>query len=99
MAAPPPDLPAPGASASADAGFATDPSAASICGFKFPPRLRFSFGFVLPPISFPPPIPFPHLMFALNCDANNPLDVSVDVPYGGGRASNNDPDPDLDEAA
>jgi hypothetical protein len=98
---PPPAGPPPAApGASVDAGLADSPTAASLCGFKFPPEIFFKFGFKLPSINFPPPLPIPHIQLALNCDLNNPLSVDAGLSYGGGRSSNADPNPDdLEQAA
>jgi hypothetical protein len=94
---PPPDLPAP-TPPTVGGSFSTPKlPAIALCGFKFPPSLFFIFGFKLPSIAFPPKIPLPYLHLALNCNLSNPIDVSAGVAYGGGRASNNNPDPDLDE--
>lgn len=99
MSAPPPDAPPPevdaaGGLVSVDGGLAEDPSAASLCGFRFPPFPYFKFGFNLPPIAFPPKLPFLKIALGINCDLNNPLSVSASVAWGGGRTSNADPDPD-----
>jgi hypothetical protein len=70
------------------------PSAASLCGFQFPPTLFFKFGFTLPPL---PQLPIPHLSLGLNCNLSNPLSVNAGLTYGGGRTSNAPPDPDMQE--
>lgn len=65
---------------SADVGFdAPALDSASLCGFKFPPIFKFSFGFVFPGISFDFALPIPYI--ALTCDLNNP----VSAGFGGGR--------------
>ncbi len=103
-AGPDPSLPVPAAppgfGPSVGAGVTTPPTAAQLCGFKFPPTVFFKFGFVLPPLpfQFPPPLPKVHVGLALNCDLSNPLSVSAGVSFGGGRASNAPADPDLDDS-
>jgi hypothetical protein len=56
----------------------------------------FSFGFKLPPIKFPPEIPFPFFGFTLSCDASKPIDISAGFGNGGGRVAKFDTDPDKD---
>lgn len=100
MGSPPPiDAPPPGpaVSANADAGFADDPSAATLCGFTFPPFPFFKFGFSLAGLKFPPALPIPKIGLAINCDLNNPLSVTAGVAWGGGRNPNGYPDPDAVE--
>jgi hypothetical protein len=95
MGSPPPtDGPAPTLGVSA--GFAPGPPAAILCGYALP-TLRFKIGFKLPkfPFSFPPKIPLPFLSLGLNCDLNNPINISAGLKPGGGRASNGLPDPDV----
>ena len=84
-----------GASASLD--FPPSPQA-SICGFTLG-LPRFSFGFLLPAIKFPPDIPFPFLGFRLTCDLSKPIDITagLNLPFGGGRTPNNDPLPYKDD--
>jgi hypothetical protein len=96
MGSPPPqDFDPPSATAGLD--FPPSPKA-SLCGFALG-LPRFTFGFKLPSIKFPPPIPLPFIAFKLSCDPKNPIDVTAGLalPFGGGRTPNNDPDPDLDE--
>lgn len=71
-----------------------DPApSASVCGVGFAlPSL--SLGFVLPPIPTLPTIVLPVPTFALSCSPGSPVDVTGDTPPGGGRAENQDPDPD-----
>jgi hypothetical protein len=78
----------PGASASFN-----DPSVnASVCNFQF--KLpSFAFGFVLPPIPFPPTLPFPKFGFELSCRLPNPINVSAGLEFGGGRIACFDVDP------
>lgn len=66
---------------SADIGFGAPAlDAVSICGFKFPPKFNFKFGFSLPALPpFPPQIPFPWIV--LNCDLSKPISLG----WGGGR--------------
>jgi hypothetical protein len=92
---PPPDFPDPSEQdiVDADASFAPGPDAASICGFKFPPKLNFKFGLNLKLPKLPLPISF-DFNFGLRCDFNNPFDVSAGVTAGGGRKALIDPDPD-----
>jgi len=99
-APPGPPPAAPGASITVGMSTPTLPAIA-ICGllFKFPPAIFFSFGFTLPTIPFPPKIPLPYISLSLNCNLSNPLNVSAGLSYGGGRQSNADPDPDMQEAA
>lgn len=93
--APPPDNPPPGP---VNAGFAPGPPVGSLCGFTIP-TIRFKLGFNLPSgaFAFPPKLPIPKLPLGINCAQNNPADVSSGQPFGGGRTSNADPDPDLQE--
>lgn len=81
----------------ADAGFATGPTAFDICGFKFPPLFRFSFGFKLPSLNLPLPIKF-SFSLGINCSLDNPFDVSAGVTYGGGRKASGPRDPDDKDA-
>lgn len=83
-----------------DAGFDAGPPAASLCGFAIPTiRFKFGFNFNLPGFSFPPKLPIPYLSLGLNCDLNNPLDLSAGLKPGGGRTSNAPPSPDMNENA
>lgn len=70
---------------------------ASPCGFALG-LPRFKVGVRLPGFSFPPTFRV-FLAFKLVCKLPNPIDVTagVDTPFGGGRVSNADPDPDLNE--
>ncbi len=99
--APPPDGPPPAQQQqiAADASFQAGPPVAQLCGFKLP-SLQFSFGFTLPPINFPPKLPSLQAAIGLNCDTDNPLDISAGLDWGGGRVGTQDPDPDdlLDQA-
>ncbi len=67
---------------------------ASVCGFSIG-LPRFSFGFLLPTIPFPPSIPLPFFGFRLTCDPSKPIDVTagLNLPFGGGRTPNGDPSP------
>lgn len=78
---------------SADASFNAPSLNASLCNFqlKLP---SFSFGFVLPPLPFPPNIPFPKFGFALSCNPADPINVSAGIAYGGGKIPCLDADPD-----
>jgi hypothetical protein len=69
------------------AGFDPGPAAESLCKFQLP-FLRFSFGFLIPPINFPPPLPIPFLSLGLSCNVNNPLNLSAGLKPGGGRTAN-----------
>lgn len=95
---PPPDAPLPSAQAgiSASASFEPAPDGIALCGFKLP-SLGFSFAFSLPPF---PPFPFPptfSYFVGLNCDLSNPF--TAKFGFGGGRASQVDPDSDPDATA
>jgi hypothetical protein len=79
------------------AGFEPGPPLASICGFTIPSFL-FKISFNLPGLAFPPPLPTFRLSLGLNCDLNNPFDVSAGLAYGGGRVATQDPNPDDDLA-
>lgn len=85
------------ADASASASFTAPKVNASPCNFSLT-LPKFTFGFVLPAFSFPPPIPFPRLRLKLSCDLSNPVDISADFGPGGGRKSNADPSPDADDS-
>lgn len=84
--------------ASASVSFPPSPKA-SICGFSLG-LPRFSISFFLPAIAFPPKIPLPFISFKLSCDPKNPIDVTagLSLPFGGGRVSNAEPDPDTNDA-
>lgn len=70
---------------------------ASPCSFSF--KLpSFTFGFTLPDIPFPPPLPIPRLKLVLSCDLKNPIDVSAGLEFGGGRVSNAPTSPDDDDS-
>jgi len=79
----------------ADAGFKPSPSGTTLCGFGLP---TFFVSIRLPPFQFPP-FDFPpnlNLSLSLNCDLAHPL--TAETPFGGGRKSTQDPDPDqIDE--
>ena len=110
---PPPNFPSPGpapeapagisGSVSASATFGAPTTKATICGFSFPipPILTLTFGIelsiTLP--NFPPAFPLPWIKLVLSCDPNDPIDISGGIGFGGGRASNAEPDPDLMENA
>lgn len=81
------------------AGLPDSPGALSLCGFTFPPPIFFQFGFQLPTINFPPPLPSIFLALSINCSLTNPLNLSGGLKYGGGRDSNAPPDPDQLEQA
>jgi hypothetical protein len=101
MGSPPPlDAPSPDVqdAAGVDAGFSKGPPAAELCGFALP-SLNFHFGFRLPGLGFPPPLPSPFLALGLSCDANNPIDISGGVKWGGGRVGQADPRDPEEEAA
>lgn len=95
---PPPDGPPPEEQAAIDASasFEAGPPVTSLCGLEIP-SFSFSFGLLLSGISFPPPIPKIKISLGISCDANNPIDVTAGVEYGGGRVATFDPDPDLAE--
>jgi hypothetical protein len=93
--APPPNLPPP----EPTPGFAAPTeTASSLCAFKLPliPNFLPSFSFPLSGL-LPTLPPLPKLPLSINCAQNNPQDVSSGLPYGGGRTSNADPSPDLNE--
>lgn len=75
----------------ADAGFESGPDAIDLCGFKFPPLFKFSFGLNLPSIQLPT-FNF-NLAIGLSC-STNPFDMSAGVKYGGGRVGSGPKDPD-----
>lgn len=96
--APPVDAPSPSlqAGATADVSFAPAPAGPSLCGFKLP-GFAWNFGFKVPAF---PPFPFPptfNYFIGLNCDLSNP--ISAKFGFGGGRASQQDPDSDPDATA
>lgn len=94
---PPPDLPPPDTTTHTLA--TPGPPVSALCGFVLPTLPNFLPGFSLPldALSFPPPLPLPKLPLSIDCSQNNPQDVSSGLEYGGGRMSNADPSPDLDE--
>jgi hypothetical protein len=71
---------------------------ASLCGFAIPSFL-FILKFLLPPLPFPLPLPTFNFSIGLNCDLNNPINVSAGLTWGGGRKPSYDRDPDEAEAA
>lgn len=88
MAEPPVDLPPPSAqdSATASASFEPSPTGSTLCGFGIP-----GFAFSLDLIGFEFDLDFPPQLnfgIALNCSLSDPFEVE----FGGGRASNYDPD-------
>jgi hypothetical protein len=95
MGSPPPKDFAPSAGASLD--FPPSPTATP-CGFKIG-LPRFAFGFRLPPLPLIPQLPNVFIALVLSCDPRNPVDIvaGANLPFGGGRTPNTDPDPDLDE--
>lgn len=100
MGSPPPvDEPAPQPASADPFGSASGPPVSSLCAFAVPKLPNFSPGFSLPTgaLAFPPALPLPKLPFGIDCSQNNPQDVSSGLAYGGGRESNADPSPDLDE--
>lgn len=57
-----------------------------------------TFNLVLPAIPFPPSfLPVFNLSFTLSCSLDNPIDVSGELAFGGGRIPCFDPDPDDEE--
>jgi|SRR6267378_2667040 len=96
MGSPPPENFSP-PSANAAIDFPPSPTA-SPCGFQIGIP-RFAFGFKLPVFGFPPSIPRPFIAFALSCKLPNPVDITAgaNLPFGGGRTPNTEPDPDLNE--
>lgn len=97
--APPVDAPAPSVQdqAAVNVSFDPSPSGPTLCGFALP-SLSWSVRF--PGIPKFPPFPFPptfNFFVGLNCDLSNPLSASFG--FGGGRASQADPDQDPDATA
>jgi hypothetical protein len=83
------------------AGFPPGPPAGTLpCGLSLAlPKFAFIFGFVLPPLSFPPKLPVLPFSLQLTCNLSAPIQISSKpLPNGGGRVSNADPDPDLFES-
>lgn len=72
---------------------------ATCCGFSLNLSFGFSIDFQLPSFDFTALLQLliPYLGFSLNCDPTGPINLVVGVPYGGGRVSNAEPDPDDDE--
>lgn len=81
--------------ASDEGSFADSPTAQALCKFALP-SLNWAINFKLPNIAFPPDfslyIPFPAI--GINCSLKNPLELTGDIPNGGGRKGRADPDPD-----
>jgi|SRR5208282_410025 len=94
--APPTNFPAPPAGGPSVA-FPPSPTA-SVCGLSLG-LPKFTLGFKLPSLSFPPAIPIPFIAFKLSCNPTNPVDVTagLKLPFGGGRPNNAPPDPDDQE--
>lgn len=66
------------------------------CGFKLALTIP-GLSFKLPTINFPPQIDLFisfDLALGINCNLENPLNVTGGVKFGGGRKPNADPDPD-----
>jgi hypothetical protein len=63
------------------------------CGlsFKVP---TFLFGFTLPTIAFPPPIPIPVFGFSLSCNPTDPINITAGLDYGGSRTPRYEQSPD-----
>lgn len=98
MSAPPEDAPPPEEqdAVSAEAGFEEGPPLASFCGFVIPSFI-FSFSINIPfSFDFPPKFFF---ALGINCDADNPFDISAGVKWGGGKKPNPSAYPDPDENA
>lgn len=99
MSAPPEDAPPPEEQDQdvVDAGFEEGPPVAEICGFVIP---SFNFSLTLnipfPDIDFPPKFFF---SLGINCDADNPFDISGGVEWGGGRKPTPEEYPDPDDNA
>lgn len=95
---PPPNAPTPAVqnAAAVNASFAPSPSGPSLCGFAFPVlTLGVAFAFPkFPPFDFPPTFNY---FIGLSCDLSNP--ISAKFGFGGGRASQSDPDSDPDATA
>jgi hypothetical protein len=70
---------------------------ASCCGFTLDLSISFAIDFHLPSFGFDLSLILPYLGFSLSCDPSKPANLTIGVPYGGGRAPNNEPDPDLNE--
>jgi len=86
---------------SASASFEPGPDAISLCGFAFPPKFNFSFGFNLPAIPIPFKLPTFDFSLGLNCSLDNPFSFSGNIAYGGGRVAQfdtNDDDEDYKTA-
>lgn len=97
MGLPIPDGPPIGSTDSEGFGIDIEPSlpVIALCGFKLP-LFRYALKYKLPPLAFPPQIPFPLLSLGLLCSLNNPLDFSFGIPPGGGRTPRAPKDPDSD---
>ena len=70
---------------------------ASCCGFTLDLSISFAIDFHLPSFGFDLSLLLPYLGFSLSCDPSKPANLTIGVPYGGGRASNTEPDPDWNE--
>lgn len=81
---PPDDAPPPDVQdvLTVDASFPPSPTAASICGFKFPPTFSFNISINIPFPNFKLPLPF-NFSLSLTCDLDNP--IGAEVSFGGGR--------------
>lgn len=97
--APPPDGPplAQQQQQAVDATFEAGPPVSGLCGIQLP-TFRFGIAFNLGAIlgaGFPPKLPTFSLSLGITCSEDNPLDITADVAWGGGRVGTADPDPDL----
>lgn len=81
--------------ADANASFSKPELNANPCEFSLQ-LPKFSFGFVLPTIAFPPALPKFNFSFKLSCDLANPISVSGGI--GGGRFACFDPDPTQEDS-
>lgn len=83
--------------ADANASFTKPELNANPCEFSLQ-LPKFSFGFVLPNLAFPPPLPKFNFSFKLSCDLANPISVAGGIEFGGGRLACFDPDPTLEDS-
>jgi hypothetical protein len=82
------------ASLSADASAGVT---ATCCGFTLDIEVGFVINFQLPAFALNLELLLPYIGFTISCDPGKPVNISAGLPYGGGRVSNSEPDPDLSE--
>ena len=76
-----------------NSSFEPGPTLPDLCGFELP-TFVFKISVNIPGIAFPPALPRFIPSLGIKCGDTNPIDVTKNVPYGGGRVATFDADPD-----